>query len=604
MSRSPLFVKYRTKSGNYYLFDANTNEIVRIAEIIYKILDDYQVLTTEELLRKYLPIEDSAIRSAVANLDLLQLRGIARRHTPQLPFRAGRVLYDEADQPLEQFLQHHRQMLTLELTQECNLRCMYCCFAGHYPNFRNHASKSISFDTAAKAVQDFVVHQSEECSIGFYGGEALLEFDLLKRIVLFAEECASKNGKVAVFHLTTNGTLLSDEVIHFLVAHQFRVMISFDGSRESHDRYRVFPGNQFSGGKSGSYDVVVGGIERFAELYPNYPYRSIALTLTATSDFDEISASLARMQHMFSTITVSYIREPPTSLKPVSANAVSVSLAGSASNVAVRNGCSRSNQPSCDTSTATGTTEMSVDSAVSKRRTHVTEYVPEYRNWMGETWRNFQASYSRFMQEDLPNLTDVDARTSFPCSLLASDVMAIHLREVPSAAHCTSAYRCIPGVVRLFCSCEGMLYPCERTERGELFQLGDANSGVQVGKALRLMELARLLGDCGNCVAKKICSLCPYAVTESGASRGADAGEFRRGCQRTIDNLANRLARYTEAMEANHKFIDQLMAGASGDNWLKRIRFAPVVEENQNVELGVESVDLTTERDASQCQLE
>ena len=98
----------------------------------------------------------------------------------------------------------------------------------------------MSLDTANCAVARFLSHKPKEATIGFYGGEPLLEFERMKEIVAFAEQLAADNGVELRFNVTTNGTLLSEEKIHYLVAHKFAVMISLDGNKESHDRYRVF----------------------------------------------------------------------------------------------------------------------------------------------------------------------------------------------------------------------------------------------------------------------------------------------------------------------------------------------------------------------------
>ena len=114
----------------------------------------------------------------------------------------------------------------------------------------------MSFETAKKAVTTFMNHRPKRAGIGFYGGEPLLEFDLLKRIVLLAEKLAGQWATSVGFSITTNGTLLTDEKIHFLAQHAFSVLVSLDGDKKSHNRYRVFRNDNRPGERIGSFDTV------------------------------------------------------------------------------------------------------------------------------------------------------------------------------------------------------------------------------------------------------------------------------------------------------------------------------------------------------------
>ena len=77
---SPLFVKYRTKSGSCYLYDMATNEIVRVDEAVYRIADDYHVLDPEEIIEKHDDLSEAEVHGAFAQLDRLQARGILVDH--------------------------------------------------------------------------------------------------------------------------------------------------------------------------------------------------------------------------------------------------------------------------------------------------------------------------------------------------------------------------------------------------------------------------------------------------------------------------------------------------------------------------------------------
>jgi len=164
---------------------------------------------------------------------------------------------------LNAFLNRKQEMITFQLTQRCNLRCTYCPYSatGNYGH-RNHSDASMSIETAKKAIDFFLSNavDSSNMHIGFYGGEPLLEFELIKICINYIEneysDCAISYG------LTTNGTLLTMEKYKYLSSKGFNIIVSIDGPKPIHDRYRVF----FNG--SGSYDVIMANLEKIRSNYP------------------------------------------------------------------------------------------------------------------------------------------------------------------------------------------------------------------------------------------------------------------------------------------------------------------------------------------------
>lgn len=123
-------------------------------------------------------------------------------------------------------------------TEECNLRCEYCVYSGAYFKKRTHNSNNrINWDTAKKAIDLFlsVSVGSTSRTISFYGGESLLEFPLILKVV---EYLSNLNVSVE-YSLNTNLTLLTPEIARFLISHKFKLSISLDGPAEVHDRFRL-----------------------------------------------------------------------------------------------------------------------------------------------------------------------------------------------------------------------------------------------------------------------------------------------------------------------------------------------------------------------------
>lgn len=146
--------------------------------------------------------------------------------------------------------------MCLNVSHNCNLACEYC-FAdgGTYSDTR----RNMSFETA-KAAIDLLIEKSgsrRNLEVDFFGGEPMLDFDVVKKTVLYAREIEKDRGKNFRFTITTNAYKLSDEDIDFFNEHMYNVVISIDGRKAVHDRVR-----KTVGGKD-SFDTVLNNALRF-----------------------------------------------------------------------------------------------------------------------------------------------------------------------------------------------------------------------------------------------------------------------------------------------------------------------------------------------------
>ena len=145
--------------------------------------------------------------------------------------------------------------LCLHIAHDCNLRCKYC-FAGtgDFGGKRALMSK----ETAAKAI-DFAIEGSRQrhnLEIDLFGGEPLVNFPVVKYVVEYARKREQETHKNIKLTLTTNGTLLTDDIIKFLNEQRVMLVLSLDGSKATHDTMRPFPNG------SGSYDAAVRGFKK------------------------------------------------------------------------------------------------------------------------------------------------------------------------------------------------------------------------------------------------------------------------------------------------------------------------------------------------------
>lgn len=153
----------------------------------------------------------------------------------------------EPDQPLT--------YISLNVAQVCNLSCVYCYGVDGEYGLRGKMDEQ----TAFKSV-DFLIKESRDrkkIGIGFFGGEPLLNYPLMKNVVKYAKEKAKINEKRITFSITTNGTKFTPEVNDYLNENNFSVIVSFDGNQEVQDKNRPFRGGQ------GSYQDTKPKIEEF-----------------------------------------------------------------------------------------------------------------------------------------------------------------------------------------------------------------------------------------------------------------------------------------------------------------------------------------------------
>ena len=170
--------------------------------------------------------------------------------------------------------------LCLNIAHTCNLNCSYCFASqGKY-----HGERALMSYEVGKRALDFLIENSgsrRNLEVDFFGGEPLMNFDVVKRLVEYARSIEKEKGKNFRFTLTTNGVLVDDDVIDFADREMSNVVLSLDGRKEVHDRYRVdYAGN-------GSWDKIVPKFQRFVEARGGKNYYMRGTFTHANPDFLE-----------------------------------------------------------------------------------------------------------------------------------------------------------------------------------------------------------------------------------------------------------------------------------------------------------------------------
>lgn len=148
--------------------------------------------------------------------------------------------------------------LCLHIAHDCNLACQYC-FAeeGEY-----HGRRALmSFEVGKKAL-DFLIANSgsrRNLEVDFFGGEPLMNWEVVKQLVIYGREQEKLHNKHFRFTITTNGVLLNDEIVEFCNKEMSNVVLSMDGRKEVNDKMRPFRNGK------GSYDLIVPKFQKFAD---------------------------------------------------------------------------------------------------------------------------------------------------------------------------------------------------------------------------------------------------------------------------------------------------------------------------------------------------
>ena len=228
--------------GQYYIFDSGSSSLHACDEAAARLL------AVREGVSSHLSAGGapalSAEERADYEADFAELKGQGLLFAPETDARPAKSDKVKA--------------LCLHICHDCNLRCKYC-FAdeGAY-----HAARQfMSFETAKRAI-DFLIEHSGERRVletDFFGGEPLMNFDVVKQTVLYGKEEAAKRGKKFLFTLTTNGLLLKGEIADFLNEEFENVVLSLDGRPEVHDAVRKTANGR------GSFDLCFENIREFVK---------------------------------------------------------------------------------------------------------------------------------------------------------------------------------------------------------------------------------------------------------------------------------------------------------------------------------------------------
>ena len=241
-------------NGYNIVLDVNSGSIHVVDDVAYDIIGMYETTDADtivaEMMKKYGDREDvteADLRECIADIEELK--------------RQQKLFSEDIFKDIAMDFKNRSKdvkALCLHVAHSCNLNCQYCFASqGKY-----HGERALMSFEVAKQAMDFLIANSGDhvnLEVDFFGGEPLMNFDVVKKTVEYARSIEKQHGKNFRFTLTTNGVDVDQEVMDFANKECHNVVMSIDGRKEVHDRFRVdYQGN-------GSYDTIIPKFQEFAK---------------------------------------------------------------------------------------------------------------------------------------------------------------------------------------------------------------------------------------------------------------------------------------------------------------------------------------------------
>ena len=261
--------------GYNIVLDICSGSIHVVDEVAYDIIGMFENNTREFVLNE--------ISTKYADRDDVTLKDIEDCYDQVVALKdSGKLFAPDTFEPVAGHLKAKTsgviKALCIHIAHTCNLNCSYCFASqGKY-----HGDRAVMSFEVGKRALDFLVENSgtrRNLEVDFFGGEPLMNFDVVKQMVAYARSIEKEHNKNFRFTLTTNGMLIDDDVIDFANREMSNVVLSLDGRKEIHDRYRV----DYTG--KGSWETIVPKFQKLVEARGGKNYYMRGTFTHANPDF-------------------------------------------------------------------------------------------------------------------------------------------------------------------------------------------------------------------------------------------------------------------------------------------------------------------------------
>jgi uncharacterized protein len=241
--------------GLNIVLDICSGSVHVVDEVAYDIINRYESETKDSIIS--LMLEKYADRDDVTREEL----ELCFEDIEELKAQ-GKLFSEDTFEPMAGNLKKKSagivKALCMHIAHTCNLNCSYCFASqGKY-----HGERAMMSFEVGKQAFDYLIANSgtrRNLEVDFFGGEPLMNFDVVKELVAYARSIEKDHGKNFRFTLTTNGVLIDDDVIDFANKEMSNVVLSLDGRKEVHDRFRV----DYNG--KGSWEKIVPKFQKLVE---------------------------------------------------------------------------------------------------------------------------------------------------------------------------------------------------------------------------------------------------------------------------------------------------------------------------------------------------
>ncbi|MDR7869843.1 MAG: thioether cross-link-forming SCIFF peptide maturase [Tissierellaceae bacterium] len=233
-------------NDRYIVLDVNSGAVHVIDKMVYDVLDYYKEESLEELVSRFASIYNKEqIEEVYEEINYLVNEGLLFTEDNGL----GDIEYNKDNVV---------KAMCLHVAHDCNLKCNYCFASqGNFKGERTH----LSLENGKKALE-FLAKNSgnrRNLEVDFFGGEPLMNFQVVKDLVKYGREIEKEYNKNFRFTITTNGVLLDDDKIDFINENMDNIVLSLDGRKEINDNMRKTIND------SGSYDVILPKFKAMVE---------------------------------------------------------------------------------------------------------------------------------------------------------------------------------------------------------------------------------------------------------------------------------------------------------------------------------------------------